>query len=893
LLLLALLPFGLSRPAAAAEPLEVLAVGWDGIVAPGTWSPLRVRVNGGTADLSARVDVIVKYRAPSQGAPITIPDQVVGAYGQDVALPAGTTKELTLWVPTVASPQASADAQPGTVRLLAGGQVIAEQVVEFRSGRRPQLPLLGVLSDAETIRRAAAAVTVPYQGIPVPVGTAHIGPPDVPTSGERLEAFKGIVVQGTSASLLTAEQRQAVRDWVHDGGHLVLAGGPEAARVASTLPAGTLPVALGSTNSGADLAPLAWWLGNPDDPVGTGPTTRLESRGGAALVGTDANPLVWRVGLGDGTVTLFAFDPALEPLASWRGTPALFQKALEPALASFPSDGSTPFGMASMNEPTTRLQSAVDALPAAAYPSLPIVALILGGFAFAAGPVAHLMLRRLDRRELAWLVVPGAALLLVAALYVVGIGRDGRDVLANVVGHVRLEPEQGRAQAAIVAGYFAPTHEQLTVNGPGTDPLRAIGPMGAMYAAGMTGLRGSYYMGYGYGLSGPSVHSAASAVQRDQPPFAVITGRDTRVEYAGGQWGMRTLALERNLGSEAGQIAPRLRLEDGIVTGSVRNDTPFFLENAAIITGSSVAKLGNIAPGQTAAVSLDLSADSTTAGTSSASWPLSYRLLAEPASASQTAGIRSPVPAGRIPNPGGVYPYLGGPALEMPRDAETQRRARLLDAVTRGSYSFGPYGSGSAGMPPLSLVAFTETPLGVPVPTAGIHPVYTLSVLEQRLQLEVPPGPFQFPAELSPSEVVPNTLARTGGPRSGGSPTVGMSAVYEFRPPLPRGAIVQTLELSLAETPLAITPPSLPGQAVPVTPRSVQTQGDPSLAIYNWQSGSWDPLPSGQRNVRVEPASQYIGSERQVRVQASGTMGGPPSASAGAPKLAVEGVMPG
>jgi hypothetical protein len=135
----------------------------------------------------------------------------------------------------------------------------------------------------------------------------------------------------------------------------------------------------------------------------------------------------------------------------------------------------------------------VDALPAAAYPSLPVVALILGGFAFAVGPVAHLMLRRLDRRELAWLVIPGAALALVAVLYVVGIGRDGRDVLANVVAHVRLQPEAGNAQAAIVAGYFSPTRDQLTVTGPGVEPLRGIGPMGPAYAYGVTGYGGGYY----------------------------------------------------------------------------------------------------------------------------------------------------------------------------------------------------------------------------------------------------------------------------------------------------------------------------------------------------------------------------------------------------------------
>jgi hypothetical protein len=116
-----------------------------------------------------------------------------------------------------------------------------------------------------------------------------------------------------------------------------------------------------------------------------------------------------------------------------------------------------------------------------------------------------------------------------------------------------------------------------------------------------------------------------------------------------------------------------------------------------------------------------------------------------------------------------------------------------------------------------------------------------------------------------------------------------MSATYEFRPPLPQGAIVQALELSLPESAPPITPPSLPNRS---TPSTVQVQADQSIAIYNWQSGSWDALPSGQQRMRVEQAAPYIGSEGQVRVQSSSPMGGS-SYGSGALKLNLEGVMPG
>ncbi len=902
LLLAALL--ALVSPAAAAESLDVLSVGWDGTVVPGAWSPIRVRVAGGASDVNARVDVVVKYRMPSPGGPtpISIPDQVVGAYGQDVALPAGTTKELTIWAPMVPSQSSSTSNQPGTVRIVVGGQVLATQDVEFRSGPRPQLPLFGVLSDAETVHRGVASTTMPYQGLPVPLTTARLSPGDLPTAGERLEAFKGIVIQGGGAAQLTSEQRQALCDWVAEGGHLVLAGGPDAARSTAALPPGALPMALGTLNSGADLAPLARWLGNPDDPVGTGPITRLEARGGTVLVGDESSPLIWRTGLGRGTVTLLAFDPGLEPLASWRGMPALIQKTLEPALASVPSGTGMPSGPGYYGGPSyvggpTRLQSAVDALPPEAYPSLSVVAMLLGGFALAVGPVAHLLLRRLDRRELVWLVVPGAALTLVAVLYVVGIGRDGRDVLANVVAHVRIVPEERRASADVVAGYFSPTRQQLTVTGPGSEPMRVSGPGGAAY--------GYPTMAYGPGYTTPYGWSSAYSVGGTSGadgglPFAVITGRDTRVEFGGGQWGMRTLALERSVGGEIGQITPNLRLQDGVLTGTVRNDTPFFLENAAITAGTKVVKLGSLAPGQTAAVTLDSGAEA--GPTWPGAWSLSHRLLGKDPEPGQSSRPGSPVPYGVAVGtyPGG-YPYGAGMGAELPRDAETARRARLLDAISQADGSFGgSYGPGPFGPAisrPLSLVALTRSPLGVAVPTAGTHPMYMLSVVEQRLSLDIPPGPFTLPSALIPAERVRTDVSQSGrAPSSGssGPPSPpAMSATYEFRPPLPREAVVHALDLTIPEGSAAISPRGGSSAASPAVPRSASpgqpsTQRDPTVSIYNWRTGGWDALPEGERRIRLESPESYVGAEGQVRIEIRNV---PMGQNQMTPDLVVEGMV--
>jgi hypothetical protein len=880
---LVLVPWLLTAlPASAAERIEVVSVGWDDTVVPGTWSPVRLRVGADSTDFTGRVEVVVKFRPPSQGRSVTLPDQVIGAYAQDLVLPGGTTKDVTIWVPTPHSQTGTADTQPGTVRLVSSGRVLAQQDVEFRTGRTPQWPLLGVLAEAPVVQRNLARVSVQYQSLPVPVNVAALNPADLPSHSERLRAFKAIVVQGTTPSVMTDEQRAAVRDWVIWGGHLVIFGGPDAPRAAAVLPDRSLSLSFAGTNSRADLSAFARWLGVSNDPVGIGPATTMRAQGGTALLTSQTgageapsdggDPLIWRSGMGDGSVTVVGIDPGLEPIASWAGTPVLLQRLVDPELATFSSENGYYGPGGYQTDSVSRLQGAVDALPPEAYPSLPAVALILGAFALAVGPVAHIVLRRLDRREWIWLVVPGAAMLMVLALYVVGIGREGRDVLANVVAEVRILPDVGGAKASLVAGYFSPVHRNLTVTAPGTESVQVSGAGFYGYGGPIRSFSG-YYPGP-YGMGGAS--SRGGDAPSDGLPFSVVAGRETRIEYFGSQWGMRTVALERELNG-IGQITSSLRLEESRLVGTIRNDTSFFLEDAAILSGSSMAKLGSLAPGQTAPVAIDLGDTSSTSPFPYGYMPLSYRLLG-PGGAPSGA---SPSIAMSGPRGFGMYPNMG----DMPQGAEAARRARLVDALSQPT---GPFNSSSLASAPLTLVAFTRSSLGFQLPVAGSHPLYTLSFVQQRLNLDMEPGSFRLPAALSPAELIAQRPSMTG---PSGGPT--MNATYRFRAPLPRRATVSALELDTSPSVSAGTPPPSLPRFAPSGGSQTTTSATATRRLYNWIAGSWESLPEGQQNVRIAPADPYVSADGEVRLQTSAMPSpGGPSGLAGVPELVVEGTVP-
>jgi hypothetical protein len=891
-----------SNASASEVGIEVLQAGWDGSVVPGCWNPVKLRVTGGAADANVRVEIVLKsrYQPGPQATPM---EYSVGAYGEEVALPAAVSKEVTLWVPGEIMGGSSIAA--GTVQVSSGGQVLAEQRVDFRSNRTPYWPLVAVLAESPSVARALSSIELPVQGLPVPLSVAKLSATDIPSSAELLNALSGLVIQGDAAVTLTGEQRRVLIDWVAAGGHLVISGGPSAAQTVAALPPDNLPVRLDAMESAADLSPLAAWAGVSDPPLEKGPSTPFHLEGGALLAGSGDNPLAWRLGVGRGTVTLLGVDPALEPLASWSGTPTLLYKALEPAL---PAPGENEKMRAIQMEGrdiAMQLQGVVDAMPPEAFPDWQIVAALLGIFALAVGPVLHIVLWRADKRGWIWVSVPAAALLISGSLYFLGIGREGRDVLTNVVAYLRLEPEAGQAREWLVAGFYAPTHEDLSVSVQGDVPVKVVS-------------RGSGPFGLGW----------ISGQENTEPPFRVVKGRNARVEFESDQWGMRSVAMSRDLGQTAGGITAKLRLEEGIVKGTVTNDTPYMLEDAAVVAGQSLVKLGDLAPGQTAQVAVDPipATDPYRGGPS-----LAYRLLGQPMKdssygvgvtyrAAPVVAVPAPMPAAQPRNapareatptatatptpaqagspsptvteptptptntPGSAATATPTPApmpavppympeqYELPPDPEIQRRVRLMDSAI-SAMNTNPFGPGGQSMP-LTFLAFTRSQVDDQLPSAGNHPTFFLAVIEQPLKIDFPAGPFSIPSGLILPTIVEQNTRGIGGGSDGAMSWIelyGGSIVYGFTPPLTAKAKVETIVVSTRQ--IGSATPIDTGVRTPPGPDLVPgAAGEGVFSIYNWQTATWDKLPGGQEEARISPASPYIGANGQIKIQVGTAM---------------------
>jgi hypothetical protein len=228
-------------------------------------------------------------------------------------------------------------------------------------------------------------------------------------------------------------------------------------------------------------------------------------------------------------------------------------------------------------------------LPSLALPPIGGLLVLLFGYVILVGPVNYLVLRRIDRREWAWITVPALIAVFTVGSFGIGGLLRGTDVIVHEVGIVRGAPQ---ATAATIQGYlgiFSPSRATFQLRVPG-DALLAAPINGDIFGTGTT--------------------AALDVLQGD--PSRV---RDLDVGYGS----IRTLRAEAS--ASGPEVTASLTLVNGRLQGSITNRSALTLEAAAIVVGTSAARLGDLAPGATAEVDLAV-------GTTGFNWnPMSDRIL--------------------------------------------------------------------------------------------------------------------------------------------------------------------------------------------------------------------------------------------------------------------------
>jgi hypothetical protein len=445
------------------------------------------------------------------------------------------------------------------VDLVSGDQTVASTSVAYLVHDAGQL-VVGIV--AERPQGIAAEIDLPASPSGAEAVVVQLTLADLPETVQGWAVLDRLVWQDVDSNKLSQPQLDALRGWLAGGGQMIIVGGTAVLATISAFPDDLLPYRPTAT---LDVAPasLVGLIGELPVTATDLPAMAGGLAHGHALLTSGDRTIAARMSYGSGAVTVVGFDPAAGWLAQAKGVSNLWRTLLPSRAAS----GPTNFG------DDSNLLRAIQTLPAVALPPIGGLLILLAAYIVVIGPLNYLVLRRLDRREWAWVTMPLLVVGFAAAAYGYGSILRGIDLIVNQVAIVRGAPDATEATAQAYFAVFSPTRGSYRVEVPG----------GALLASPIS-------VGFG-----STTGARLDVVQGD--PAAI---RNLAV-------GFGDIRMVR---AETATTAPRLRatltLSGQTLTGTFENASDEDLDHVAIVLGGSVVVLGHVAAHQSLPVRLPI-----------------------------------------------------------------------------------------------------------------------------------------------------------------------------------------------------------------------------------------------------------------------------------------------
>lgn len=487
----------------------------------GRWFPVAVNLN----NIGESADVTLSMRLSSTSDPANV--GAVSTFETRVDLPRGSSKRVWIY-----GRLERGACDFGSVTLSGRGVSSLERSFALSAPSDGARVVWTISDSGDTL---SSLGTLPGLRAPVESSTSQYGQPNnsynngrsvealgathemVPERWAGLDSVDLVVLHDFPHASLSTEQANALRGYVAAGGSLLVLGGSNYQRLASSplrdlwpmRPSGSIEAARSQKASLVSLVRKELQRANgkrikgrlldlPTNLAGPRTLNGADELGGAPLLLTTgslaptARPLfpalntglAWVKRYGAGRVEWLSFDPTSPPMVGWRGQEALWKplvsnlnrpRHIEGVDAQLETQGdndnsttSSPYAYNSNRSEDTMLvglRSALSRSPQLRTPAASSIAWFLALYVFFLVPVNYVVLRSVDRRELAWVTVP----LIVAAFsmlsYAAAVRIKGTQLRSRQVSIVQGSDASPLARADSMLWVFSPRKASYSIEG--------------------------------------------------------------------------------------------------------------------------------------------------------------------------------------------------------------------------------------------------------------------------------------------------------------------------------------------------------------------------------------------------------------------------------------------
>lgn len=258
-------------------------------------------------------------------------------------------------------------------------------------------------------------------------------PHELPSQAQGYAMVDAVVLGDLPLDTLTDAQLAAAESYLRRGGTLVVMGG-DTARLRTRALAELLPATPDRDLVVPGLPELAIrYHAEFGAEHGMTITAGSPRPGARILLKEGAIPLVWSRPYGAGTILMTAFDTLSPEMRAWKGAAAFWRDLLlcgrPPLLPHTMFDATAGKGYGA----DSALADALAGGRATRTPAFATVLAFTGFYLFALVPLSYFVLKRLDRRELAWVTAPAIMAAFTLGAYAIGRSIKGGALSANRV----------------------------------------------------------------------------------------------------------------------------------------------------------------------------------------------------------------------------------------------------------------------------------------------------------------------------------------------------------------------------------------------------------------------------------------------------------------------------
>ena len=550
-----------SKPAVKEEITIKAEIGFNGLYKIGYAAPLNLEVENKLKDIHGEIQV----EMPNDNNTAVL-------YSIDVSLPANSTKTITMDLPMMRYTNSL------EIKILDGKDVVATKKLRINPGANAEIYAIGLLSDDyEGIKYINKAPLRSGVNFNTTTNTIKLSENNFPRSLDTAKLFNTIVINNFDTSKLDGKQYEALKKWVRDGGMLLIGTGSAYNKTLSIFKDDFLKGKAGEVSLISTKA-LSQFLKSNSSAEMKLNALDIELEGAKSILGEKAHGLVQMLERDRGTIGLVSFDLGMEPMVGWDLNGKFMEALMGRLLPSFYSSVYYQKDMM-MRQNGYAMDGSLRNIPELAMPKTSYMFIIYGIYILLVAPIAYLILKKLDKRELMWIVVPVFSILFSAGLYIAGFGTRLTEPIVNIISLAEVN-EKGSFTPVTYAGVFTPVKTNIKVEAGEGMALRV----------------NTNVVDYGY----------YGHRQPEKAPRRVLSkitlAPKTAIEFYQNQvWSMKTVVLDHE-SSMSGSLDAKLNYAGKSVKGTIVNQTGFDWSEGFIVTPNQVFKVGAVKNGETLSI---------------------------------------------------------------------------------------------------------------------------------------------------------------------------------------------------------------------------------------------------------------------------------------------------